>query len=127
MEIVLNNIYQRGVRGAITVDENNQEELKKATVELLGAMLEENKIETKDIAFAIFTITNDINCDFPAKFARLYCGFSKVPMMCYNEADIKGSIEKCLRILLVVNTSKTQDEIKHIYLKEARKLRLDLS
>lgn len=119
-------IFQRGIRGAISVESNTQEMLKDATLELLNALIKENDINTQDIAFAIFTITKDLDCDFPAKFARLHCNFSKVPMMCYNEADIKGSIEKCLRILLVVNTSKTQDEIKHIYLKEAKKLRQDL-
>ncbi len=119
-------IYQRGIRGAISVDENSTQALKDATVELLNAMLKENEINTQDISFAIFTITSDIDVDFPAKFARLECGFSKVPMMCYNEAKIKGSIEKCLRILLTINTTKTQDEIKHIYLKEAKKLRTDL-
>lgn len=119
-------MFQRGIRGAISVDNNSKEALKDATIELINTMIEENEIKIEDISFAIFTITKDIDIDFPAKFARLHCNFSKVPMMCYNEADIKGSIEKCLRILLTVNTTKTQDEIKHIYLKEAKKLRQDL-
>lgn len=119
-------IYSRGVRGAITVDDNSQSAIKEATVVLLDAMIKENEIETKDIAFAIFTLTPDINAAFPAKYARAELDFSQVPMMCYNELDVEGSIQKCLRILLNINTSKEQNEIKHIYLKGASVLRQDL-
>ena len=119
-------MLNRGVRGAITLEGNTKEEVKKAVIELLHEMLEKNQINTKDIAFAIFTLTPDINADFPAKYARLDCGFSKVPMMCYFEADIENSLKKCLRILVSINTEKSQDEIKHIYLKGARILREDI-
>ena len=119
-------MFSRGVRGAITLEDNTKEEIKSAVIELLNKMLEENNIDTKDIAFAIFTLTPDINADFPAKYARLNCGFSKVPMMCYFEADIENSLKKCLRILLNINTEKSQDEIKHIYLKGAKILREDI-
>ncbi len=122
----MNNIFSRGIRGAITVEANTKEAIKGATVELLGQMLEANKVEKKDISFAIFTLTPDINAAFPAKFAREELGFSEVPMMCYNELNVEGSLQKCLRILLSVNTSKAQNEIKHIYLKGASILRQDL-
>jgi len=116
----------RGVRGAITVNANTKEEIELATVELLNKMLAKNEIETKDISFAIFTLTSDLNADFPAKYARLNCGFNQVPMMCYQELDVPNSLKMCLRILLNINTNKTQDEIKHIYLKGATTLRGDL-
>ena len=116
----------RGVRGAITVSANTKEEIKNATVELLNEMLSKNEIETKDISFAIFTLTSDLNADFPAKYARLNCEFNLVPMMCYQELDVPNSLKMCLRILLNINTSKTQDKIKHIYLKGATALRGDL-
>lgn len=119
-------MQSRGVRGAITVDNNTAEDIKSAVIELLNKMLSENEIKTENISFAIFTVTKDINADFPAKFARLECGFNKVPMMCYNELEIPNSIKKCLRILLNINTEKNQDEIKHIYLKGAKILREDL-
>ncbi len=125
-ENALNNIYSRGVRGAITIENNTKEDIKDATVELLEKMLFENNIELKDIAFAIFTLTADIDAAFPAKYAREVMGFNTVPMMCYNEADIKDSLKKCIRILLSINTTKSQDEIKHIYLKGAKVLRQDL-
>lgn len=116
----------RGIRGAITLNTNTKEEIKLATVELLDEMLAKNEIKTQDISFAIFTLTSDLNADFPAKYARLECGFEKVPMMCYQELDVPNSLRMCLRILLNVNTNKSQDEIKHIYLKGASVLRGDL-
>ncbi len=116
----------RGIRGAITVSANTKEEIELATVELLNEMLNKNEIKTKDISFAIFTLTSGLNADFPAKYARLNCGFNLVPMMCYQELNVPNSLKMCLRILLNVNTNKTQDEIKHIYLKGATILRGDL-
>ncbi len=119
-------MFSRGIRGAITVESNTKEAIKEGVVELLNKMLKENEIDTKDISFAIFTLTPDINADFPAKYARLNCGFNLVPMMCYNELDIENSLKKCLRVLLNINTTKTQNEIKHIYLKGAKILREDI-
>ena len=119
-------MISRGVRGAITLSENSKEEIKQATIELIGEILKLNDIKTEDISFAIFTLTNDLNADFPAKYARLNCGFSKVPMMCYNELNVEGSLKMCLRVLLNINTNKTQDEVKHVYLKGASVLREDL-
>jgi len=116
----------RGVRGAITLNANTKEEIELATVELLNEMLAKNEIQTNDISFAIFTLTSDLNADFPAKYARLNCGFNQVPMMCYQELDVPNSLKMCLRILLNINSNKTQDEIKHIYLKGATTLRGDL-
>ena len=116
----------RGVRGAITLSANTKEEIQNATVELLNEMLSKNEIKISDISFAIFTLTSDLNADFPAKYARLDCGFNKVPMMCYQELDVPNSLKMCLRILLNINTNKSQDEIKHIYLKGATVLRGDL-
>ncbi len=125
-EISLNNMVSRGIRGATTISADTKEEIKSATVELLNEIIKQNEIKTEDISFAIFTVTKDIRSDFPAKYARLYAGFKYVPMMNYLEADIKGSIEKCIRVMLNVNTDKKQNEIKHIYLKDAKNLRQDL-
>ena len=124
---MINSIFSRGIRGAITVDEDREELIKDATVEVLNKMLQENDIKSKDIICTLFTLTCDLKSAYPAKFARECCsGFSKVPMMCFNEAEIEGSLRKCIRVLIEVNTSKTQDEIKHIYLKGAKNLRKDL-
>lgn len=122
----MDKIYSRGIRGAITLSKNTKEEIKLATVELLKEILEQNDIKKEDISFVIFTTTKDIDADFPAKYARQELSFNKVAMMCYNELDVENSLKMCLRVLLSVNTTKTQEEIKHIYLKGAKALRADL-
>ena len=119
-------MYSRGIRGAITLKKNSKDEIKSATVELLSEMLEKNNVKTEDISFAIFTLTEDIDADFPAKYARECLSFQNVPMMCYHELNVPDSLKMCLRILLNVNTTKKQDEIKHIYLKGAKNLRQDI-
>ncbi len=121
-----NKICSRGVRGAITLENNTKEDIKSATVELLSQMLEKNDIKTEDISFAIFTLTEDLNADFPAKYARECLDFKYVPVMCYHELNVPNSLKMCLRILLNINTEKKQEEINHIYLKNAKKLRQDI-
>ena len=124
---MLNRVVQtRGIRGATVVSSNISEDIEKATVELTNEIIAQNSIMVQDIAFAIFTLTKDLNAAFPAKFARLNCGFDMVPMMCYQELDVPNSIRMCLRVLFVVNTDKNQNEIKHVYLKGAKSLRTDL-
>ena len=119
-------VQTRGIRGATVVSSNISEDIEKATVELTNEIIAQNSIMVQDIAFAIFTLTKDLNAAFPAKFARLNCGFDMVPMMCYQELDVPNSIRMCLRVLFVVNTDRNQNEIKHVYLKGAKSLRTDL-
>ena len=119
-------MFLRGIRGAITIKADTKEEIESATVELLDEIIKQNQINIEDIASAIFTVTKDIKADFPAKYARLKMGFKYVPMMNFMEADITGALEKCIRVMLNVNTEKKQTEIKHIYLREAKQLRQDL-
>lgn len=119
-------MYTRGIRGATTLAENSKEEIKKATIDLIKEIMDVNSINKEDIAFIIFTVTSDINQDFPAKYARLELGFDTVPMMCYREMEVVGSMPLCLRALVTINTTKTQKEIKHIYQKGAKALRKDL-
>lgn len=112
----------KGIRGAITVDENTEEAIKASTLELLSKMLEENSINIADISHVIFTLTNDLNAAFPARFARLDMGFDDVAMMCYHELDVPNSLPKCLRILIVLNCS--DDFVpKMVYLREAKNLK----
>ena len=118
---------QRGIRGATTVDFDTKEEIKSATVELLSEIIKQNEINISDIACCIFTLTKDIKADYPAKYARLEAGFKFVPMLDYQEADIIGALEKCIRVMILVNTNKKQEEIKHIYLRGAKNLRKDLN
>ncbi|MGQ9843149.1 MAG: chorismate mutase [Spirochaetota bacterium] len=115
----------RGVRGAITVDENSKEEIVNRTEELLRAIVTLNKIETNDIASAIFTVTDDLNAEFPAVAARKL-GWIHIPLLCSCEIPVSGSLGMCVRVLLHVNTDKKPEEIVHVYLRDARKLRPDI-
>lgn len=116
----------RGIRGAITVEVNSQDEIRTATIEMLTEILKSNSVDTKDIACVNFTMTRDLDCAYPAKFAREIDEFSNVPLMCFQELDIKNSLEKCIRVLVLFETQKSQEEIKHIYLRNAKSLRPDL-
>lgn|SRR5574344_2758864 len=112
----------KGIRGAITVEENSESAIKSATLELLGEMVKENNIEKDKISHIIFTLTKDLNADFPAKYARLNFGFDDIAMMCFNEAEVKNSISKCLRILVVLNCENSFTP-HFVYLKGAKNLR----
>lgn len=112
----------KGIRGAITVDKNTEESIKEATLELLQKLVEENNIDKKYISHAIFTLTDDLNAVFPAKFARLNFGWDKVAMMCYHELDVPNSLKMCLRVLIVLNCEE-DFEPKFVYLKGASNLR----
>jgi len=116
----------RGIRGATSVENNSQEEIRQATKELIELMVEKNQINLIDIASAFFTVTSDLDADFPARTAR-EMGWDHVPMMCAWEMDVPGSAKGIIRIMVHLNTDKEQDEIKHIYLKKAAKLRPDLA
>ena len=113
----------KGIRGAITVEENTSKALEDATLELLCEMLKQNEIkDTKNISHIIFTTTSDLNADFPAKFPRLTFGWYDVAMMCYHELDVPNSLKMCLRILIVYNCNE-DFEPKFVYLKGASNLR----
>ena len=112
----------KGIRGAITVDENTEDSIKEATLELLAEMVEKNNIDKTKISHAIFTLTDDLNAVFPAKFARLDFGWDKVAMMCYHELDVPNSLRKCLRVLIVLNC-EDDFEPQFVYLKGAKNLR----
>ena len=116
----------RGVRGATTADSNTSEDILKATRELLALMIRQNDIRQEDVASAIFTTTVDLDAEFPSLAAR-QLGWFHVPLLNLHELDVPGSMRRCVRILLHWNTEKTADEIVHVYIKEAGRLRPDLS
>ena len=114
----------RGIRGAITVDSNTAQDILAAGRELLEEMITANNVRQEDVATVIFTTTTDLNAEFPARAARLM-GWSDAPLLCSNEIAVPGGLDRCLRILLLVNTEKRSTEIVHVYLKGARVLRPD--
>ncbi len=116
----------RGIRGATTVAEDEAETILQATRELLEAIVKENaSMKPEDIGSAIFTVTEDLTATFPAQAAR-QMGWSMVPMMCAREIPVPGALQKVIRVLVHWNTDTPQSEIKHIYLRDAVKLRPDL-
>lgn len=113
----------RGIRGAITVSANNRESILAATEELLMAMAQANRIAVEDIAAIFFTTTPDLNAEFPAVAARELGWSSNLALLCGHEMNVSDSLPRCLRILMLVNTEKGLEEIKHVYLGEAKKLK----
>lgn len=112
----------KGIRGAITVAENTSSSIKEATLELLSKMIERNNISLENISHVIFTLTNDLNAEFPAKFARIDMGWTDVAMMCFHELDVPNALPMCLRVLIVLNC-ETDFVPQFVYLKDASKLR----
>ncbi|WP_208587920.1 chorismate mutase [Gracilibacillus suaedae] len=116
----------RGIRGATTVKNNDANEMVQATKEMIEAMAKVNDIEPETIASVMISVTSDLNAAFPAKALRLMDGWKYVPVMCMPEINVPGSLPKCIRVMMTVNTSRAQKEIEHIYLNDAVKLRPDL-
>lgn len=116
----------RGIRGAIRVKENSAEAIGEATRELLEKIVAANDLDTADIASIFLTTTADLNAEFPAYTAR-DMGWTMVPLLCAQEIKVPHGMTRMLRVLLHVNTDKSQTEIKHRYLGEAAILRPDLS
>jgi chorismate mutase len=119
-------MYVRGIRGATTVEINEKEAIITATEELLEEVCRQNEFEPQDIASVFFTVTTELNATFPAEAARKR-GWTTVPMLCATEIPVPGSLPRCIRILIHVNTTKRQDEIRHVYLRRAVALRPDWS
>lgn len=115
-----------GIRGATVVAENTRESILNATRELLEKMIEANQIEVDEVAYAYFTTTSDINAEFPALAAR-QLGWTQTALLCGHEMSVPGSLQKCVRILILYNTQKTAADMVHVYINGAESLRVDIS
>ena len=112
----------RGIRGATTADTNSKEAILEATKELLGRLVEANDIQVDDVAAAYFTATDDLDAEFPPVAAR-QAGWTGTALLTARELNVPGDAERCIRVLLLVNTDKTPEEIEFVYLKGASRLR----
>ncbi len=119
-------MYCRGIRGATTVEHNDREEILAATTELLQLLISRNELRAEDVASVIFTVTEDLDAEFPALAAR-YQGWTEVALICTREIPVPGSLGKCIRILLHVNTTHSAAEIQHVYIRGAVNLRPTLN
>jgi chorismate mutase len=117
----------RGVKGATTTSGTTTEDVLAATAQLLNVLIKENGIDQDDVAAVQFTTSPDLVAEFPAVAARERIGWNDVPLMCGHEMARPGALGQCIRILILWNTDKAQNEVKHAYLNEAAKLRPDLS
>jgi chorismate mutase len=116
----------RGIRGATTVTADEPDLILQATRELLEEILAENQgMQPEDVASAIFTVTDDLVSTFPAQGAR-QMGWGLVPMLCAREIPVPNSLPRVIRVLVHWNTDLPQNEITHVYLRDAVKLRPDL-
>ena len=119
-------MYCRGIRGATTVEHNDREEILAATIELLELLISQNELRSEDVASAIFTVTEDLNAEFPALAAR-QLGWTEVALLCACEIPVPNGLGKCIRILLHVNTTRSSAEMQHVYVRKAVILRPSLS
>lgn len=120
-------MMNRGIRGATTVTQNEEQEILKETVLLLDEIVKRNDVKPEDICSVWITMTHDLDATFPARAIRALDGWDLVPLMCSVEIPVQGSLPRCIRLMVQVNTEKSQREIKHVYLNEAQRLRPDLS
>lgn len=115
----------RGIRGATSVDENSKEEILKKTDELLLEIVKKNIIVKENIASIFFTMTEDLDAEFPALAARKM-GWTEVPLLCAREIKVKDSLKNCIRVLIHYNADKNF-KAEHVYLHKAKGLRTDLN
>ncbi|MFN7246228.1 MAG: chorismate mutase [Microcystis sp.] len=115
----------RAIRGATTVTVNTIEAIREAVTELLEAIEIHNSLDPDDIVSIIFTATQDLDAIFPAAIARERPHWQNVPLLDVQQMQVAGSLEKCIRVILHVNTPKLQSEMQHVYLQGAKNLRPD--
>ncbi|MDP6605345.1 MAG: chorismate mutase [Dehalococcoidia bacterium] len=116
----------RGIRGATTVTANTRDDILDAARELLDEIVTRNEVDRDNVASIIFSTTTDLDAEFPAVAAR-DAGFTHVALECLHEMNVPGSLPRCLRILMHVNSDRSQNEISHVYLRDAGALRPDLA
>lgn len=120
-------MYARGIRGATTVQRNDADEIRHETTVLLEHIVAVNQVVPEDIVSIWITMTQDLNASFPALAIRLMPGWEWVPLMCAVEVPVAGSLPRCIRLMVTVNTDKSQREMRHVYLNAASRLRPDLA
>lgn len=117
----------RGIRGAITVNENSKDEIGLATRQLVTKILSMNELRTENIGAMIFSTTEDLTATFPSTALRERPAFRWVPLFDTREPAVENSLPMCIRVLILANTDKAQNKINHVYLGGAKNLRPDLS
>ena len=117
----------RAIRGATTAVANTKDAIREAVDELLDKIEKENKFDPEDIVSVIFTATSDLNAIFPAAIARKRPKWQYVPLLDLQQMHVVDSLDSCIRVLIQINSTHSQKEMKHAYLRRAKYLRSDLA
>ncbi len=120
-------MQERAIRGAISVSQDKAEEIRGACVELVSSIIRENDLKPEDIITIFITVTEDLQSLNPSAAIRTAFAWNDLPFFTSQEATILGMLPRCIRILIQCYSNKNKSEIRHIYLREASKLRPDLS
>ncbi len=112
------------LRGATSVDRNDADEILEGTTVLMREIMDRNGLAPDDVVSCIFTLTDDLDAQFPAVAARKL-GFERVPLLCAREVAVPGSLPRIVRVLIHYYAAQ-EHRAQHVYLGEARKLRSDL-
>lgn len=115
----------RAIRGATCLTANDADEMAEAVAELLGAIIERNGLTSDEMVSIILTATPDLTCAFPAAGARAF-GLVDVPLLCAQEINVAGALEKVVRVLVHADLDRPKAAIQHVYLRGAEVLRQDL-
>jgi len=111
-----------GIRGATTAEDNSRDSILSATKELLQRITDENDLDKSQVAAVWFTTTSDLNAEYPALAAR-QLGWMNAALLCAHEMAVPNGLPRCIRVLILVNTNKSPEDLKYVYLKEAQGLR----
>lgn len=117
----------RGLRGATTVSQNSVTAMTEAVDELLDTLETQNKIDPAEIASVIFSVTQDLDALFPASVARRRPGWEQVPLLDVQHMQVSNSLDRCIRVLIYLNTPLPQEDLRPVYLRRAAQLRPDLA
>lgn len=116
----------RAIRGAVQVEANERQAILEGTTELVTEVMGRNNVITDDVISVVFTVTPDLDAEFPALAARKI-GFQDVPLLCATEIPVRRAMPRVVRLLMHLETSKSRAELQHVYLRGAAALRLDIA
>lgn len=114
------------IRGATTVCKNSKDEILNATKEMVNEIILRNNLNTDDIISMCFTMTRDLDKVYPAVAVRELLGITDVALLNFEEKYIENSLKKCIRVMIHINCEKNKKDLVHVYLNEAKSLRLDI-
>ena len=111
-----------GLRGATTASTNSKNAILTSTKDLLQEIVDSNDLQVKELAAVYFTVTQDLNAEFPALAAR-QLGWDNVALLCAQEMDVPNAPRLCIRVLILANSDLLPEKIKNVYLEGAKNLR----